>query len=241
MIIPAIDILDGAVVRLRRGDFDDKILYHEDPQSLVKAYAESGVDWVHVVDLSGARNPADRQVDLIRRMMSDGSARLQVGGGIRTRDDVVELLYAGASRVVVGSVAIENPDAVIEWGRQFSFEKILPAIDVKSDQDGVFYPVTRGWTSRSPKRLEVILQKLAGGGYGEILMTDVGRDGMLNGPNVELYQRLSDDIPSLRYQASGGVAGIEDLRALAIPAVSGVIVGRALLDGLISLEEALEC
>ncbi|NND70248.1 MAG: 1-(5-phosphoribosyl)-5-[(5-phosphoribosylamino)methylideneamino]imidazole-4-carboxamide isomerase [Rhodothermales bacterium] len=242
MIIPAIDLLDGKVVRLRKGDFGDMIPYTKNPAVLASSYAATGVEWIHLVDLSGARDPALRQVDLVEKLAGATRCQLQVGGGIRTIDDVRKLLDAGVDRVVIGSVAIESPETVVDWMNVLPEGSLLPAIDVKPDGDGDYRPVIKGWTERGKTPIGDILQQMSDAGLREILMTDVSRDGMLEGPNAKLYNRFHASFPELQFQASGGVSSLDDIRQLRTSAaVSGVIVGRALLDGIIILEEAVAC
>lgn len=236
MIIPAIDVLEGGVVRLRQGDFEDRIGYVTDPVELVREYARYQPRRLHIVDLSGARRSEDRQVGLIEKMIRAASCPVQVGGGIRSLEDVQKLMDAGATAAVVGSVAIQEPEVVIEWARQVGAETIVPAMDVRP-VDGKYVPVTHGWVSDAAATLESLLAQYSEAGFSQILTTDISRDGMLQGPNSELYIELHDQFPSLSFQASGGVGKIEDVRNLDVPGIAGVIVGRALLDGRISLEE----
>ena len=238
MIIPAIDILDGRVVRLRKGDFNDRLNYALDPVELVEKYVAGGSSRVHIVDLSGAKNPANRQTQLVNQLVSPGGCHIQVGGGVRTIEDVENLLEAGASHVVVGSVAIQNPQLVIDWANSMDPGTIIPAIDVRpSDSEG-YQPVIHGWVDDAILSLSDLLTCYQEAGFLEILTTDISRDGMMGGPNVELYSELVSTYPDLQFQASGGVSKIEDVQELNIPGVSGVIVGRALLDGRIILEDA---
>lgn len=237
MIIPAIDVLDGQVVRLRQGDFEDRIGYTSDPVDLVRTYAELEPRRIHLVDLSGARDAGERQIDLIQEMVRAVKCPIQVGGGIRTLEDVTKLLEAGASSVVIGSVAIKDPAKVIDWSKEVGVDAIVPAIDVRPVGDGEYVPVTHGWVDDAGVTLSSVLARYQAAGFTQILTTDVSRDGMLQGPNGDLYRDLHTQFPGLTFQASGGVGNMDDIRQLNVPGIAGVIVGRALLDGRISLEE----
>ena len=241
MIIPAIDILGGEVVRLKQGDFNKKTSFGNDPIAAVHRYARAGAESIHIVDLEGARDPDNRQTELLSTIVKEIGCRIQIGGGIRSLEDVETLLSAGASRVVVGSLAIKSPATIASWANNVGLDQILPAVDVKADEDGVFRPVVNGWTAFSRVDLDELLSKLADTGFREILMTDVSLDGMMSGPNHQLYSRLRKKHPQLCFQASGGVANIADIQRLKQPSISGIILGRVLLEGAITIEEALAC
>jgi len=239
IIYPAIDVLDGRVVRLARGDFNAVTDYGGDPAATAQAWAEAGAEWLHLVDLSGARDGARRQHDLVGAIAKSG-IRIQSGGGVRSRTDIEAMLEAGASRVVIGSLAVSAPQTVIGWVAEFGAERIAAAFDVRLSS-GAAYPVLRGWTERSERTLVELLSDYRLAGLQHALVTDVDRDGMLEGPNLALYRDLCAVRADMDWQASGGVSSIEDIRALKKLGLSGAIVGRALFEGRVDLEAALTC
>lgn len=239
ILYPAIDVLDGRVVRLAKGDFNAVTDYGGDPLAAAQAWRDAGAEWLHVVDLSGARDGARRQTLLVDAVASAG-LRIQTGGGVRTADDVAALLDAGASRVVVGSLAVSDPQTVIGWIARFGPERIAAAFDVKME-GGAAYPTLKGWTERAERTLPELLSDYRRAGLAHALVTDVARDGMLTGPNTGLYRDLIAARPDIAWQASGGVSSLEDVRVLKAAGLSGAIMGRALFEGRFKLEEALAC
>lgn len=239
ILYPAIDVLDGRVVRLAKGDFNAVTDYGGDPLAVAQAWRTAGADWLHLVDLSGARDGARRQTGLVAAVASAG-LRIQTGGGVRTAEDVEALLDAGASRVVVGSLAVSDPQAVIGWIARFGPERIAAAFDVKME-GGAAYPTLKGWTERAERTLPELLADYRRAGLTHALVTDVARDGMLTGPNTGLYRDLIAARPDIAWQASGGVSSLEDVRALKAAGLSGAIMGRALFEGRFALEEAMAC
>ena len=237
ILYPAIDVLDGRVVRLAKGDFEQVTDYGDDPAAVARAYRAAGADWLHLVDLSGARDGARRQPELIAACAASGLA-VQTGGGVRTGADVAALLAAGARRVVVGSLAVSNPQTVIGWITRFGADHIACAFDVRIE-GGAAYPTMRGWTERSPRPLVELLSDYRLAGLAHALVTDVDRDGMLDGPNLGLYRDLVAIRPDIAWQASGGVSALTDLDALKAAGLAGVITGRALFEGRFTLGEAL--
>lgn len=238
-LYPAIDVLDGRVVRLERGDFDAVTDYEADPVRIAAGFAAAGADWLHLVDLSGARDGARRQTGLLGNLAASG-LRIQTGGGVRHQDDVAALLAAGADRVIVGSLAVKAPETVRSWINAFGAEKIVAAFDVRV-ADGIAWPTVSGWTETGTETLDDLLARYAGSGLAHVLVTDISKDGMLSGPNTALYAGLAEGWPDIRWQASGGVSSLNDLRALATAGADGAIVGKALYEGRFTLEEALPC
>ena len=239
IVYPAIDVLDGRVVRLAKGDFNAVTDYGGDPVAAAEAWREAGAQWVHMVDLSGARDGARRQQDLVATVAATG-LKVQTGGGVRTTADVEAILAAGAARVVVGSLAVSQPQAVIGWITRFGAEHIAAAFDVRLE-GAAAYPTLKGWTERSDRTLVELLADYRLAGLAHALVTDVARDGMMEGPNLELYADLARVRPEMNWQASGGVSGLEDVRKLKAAGLSGVIIGRALFENKLSLSEALAC
>lgn len=241
MIIPAIDLIDGAVVRLYQGDYDKKTEYKLDPVDVVHNYADDGATWLHIVDLTGAKDTSKRQLDLIRRMVDTQRMQFQAGGGIRCEQDVAQLLEAGVSRVVIGSLAVKEPQRVKQWVTKYGPEVIVLALDVNIDENGNKFVATHGWQQSSGVSLEAILNDFAEVGVKHVLCTDISRDGTLQGANVELYKEMQQAFPDIAWQASGGIGGLSDIEALRPASVGGVILGRALLEGKFTVKEAIAC
>jgi phosphoribosylformimino-5-aminoimidazole carboxamide ribotide isomerase len=241
MIIPAIDLIDGAVVRLYQGDYEQKTQYKLDPVEVVHSYADQGAKWLHIVDLTGAKDTSQRQLDLIKRMVDTQRMQFQAGGGIRSEAEVAQLLDIGVSRVVIGSLAVKEPALVKSWVTKFGAEHIVLALDINIDAQGNKFIATHGWQENSGVALEAILNDFSEVGAKHVLCTDISRDGTLQGANVELYNEMSHRFSHVSWQASGGIGGLDDIRALRPSGVGGVILGRALLEGKFTVEEAIAC
>ncbi len=237
LIYPAIDIRGGRCVRLSQGDFNAESRYG-DPVDQACAFAEAGADWIHVVDLDGAKDGTARQRDLIGAVVTAARVNIQCGGGVRTADDVEALLDLGVARVVVGSAAAKRPDAVLEWIDRAGPGRICAAFDVRAAGD-IYRVATEGWTQESGIALDDAISRFSGGALRHALVTDVSRDGMLSGPNIALYADLAARFPQIAIQASGGVAALADLAALKASGAAGAIVGRALYEKRFTLEDAL--
>lgn len=235
-VIPAIDLLDRRCVRLYQGDFNQVTQYDADPVDLARRYREAGLGRLHVVDLDGARTGSPRNLDLIEAMAGDGVA-VQAGGGVRTLDRALQLRRAGAERVVVGSVAAEQPEAAFGWLDQLGAEHLVLAFDVRVPGDGDPVVQTRGWVADSGTSLWKLLEAYCGRGARHFLCTDIAQDGTLAGPNLGLYRECARRFPAAAVIASGGVSGLADLRDLARTGAAGVVTGKALLDGRLTLAE----
>lgn len=229
-LLPSIDLRDGQCVRLLHGDFDAETRYDITPQALHSRYRALGAQWLHCVDLDGARDGQLANRDLIEAMAADGLPRLQVGGGVRSREIVEDLLQAGIGRVIVGSAAIETPADVARWIEVFGPERIGLAIDVRLDADSVPRVQTRGWQQSTSATLWDTVQQFLSGGLRHVLCTDIARDGALQGPNLGLYADCVRRFPAIEWQASGGVRDAQDLEALAEVGVAQAISGKALLE-----------
>jgi len=241
MIIPAIDLIDGAVVRLFQGDYNQKTQYQKNPVDVVHDYADQGAEWLHIVDLTGAKDTSKRQLTLIRKMVDTQRMKFQAGGGIRSEEDVAQLLDSGVSRVVIGSLAVKQPELVKGWMQKYGAEKIVLALDVNINDAGERMIATHGWQEDSGVALEGLLKDFQEVGVKHVLCTDISRDGTLQGSNVDLYTDVCARFPQVSWQASGGIGGLDDIRALRPANVGGVILGRALLEGKFTVEEAIAC
>jgi phosphoribosylformimino-5-aminoimidazole carboxamide ribotide isomerase len=238
IVYPAIDLKDGICVRLMHGRFDQVTRYDDDPAARLATFAAAGATWAHIVDLDGAEAGCAVQHALIGALARSIDIRIQSGGGVRSADDVAALIDAGVARVVVGSLAVSQPDTVADWLRRFGPDRITLAIDVKADGDR-WVPALKGWTEAAGVDLWTALDRYPPNLARHLLVTDVGRDGALTGPNLDLLGEIIRRRPDLKVQASGGVATVADLTAAAALGCDGAIVGRALYENRFTLEEAL--
>lgn len=238
-LYPAIDVRDGRVVRLRQGDYAQETRYIDDPLAVARRYAQAGANWLHLVDLAAARAGGYTLAPLLASIKAATALQVQTGGGVRGEADVVSLLAAGADRVVVGSLAVRQPALVIEWLRRFGADRITVALDARRSADGAWRLPTEGWTADSGMELDPLLQRYADNGLRHLLCTDIDRDGMLSGPNLALYRRILVLCPDLQLQASGGVRDIADIAAARAAGCAGAVLGKALLDGRFTLDDAM--
>ena len=239
-LIPAIDLLHGDVVRLRHGDFDDCKPYEMPALQLASDYAAAGAAWLHVVDLAASRDGASARTEPLLHLLSGAPQLVQTGGGVRNAADIGIRFDHGADRVVVGTLCVTETDRFIKWMNEFGADRIVSALDVRLDAEGTPWPRIHGWTEGGTRNLWDLLDVLATGGLKHLLCTDIGRDGAMSGPNLNLYRELVDRYPDLEIQASGGVSGLRDLEQLKVCGVAAAITGKALLEGCFTVQEALE-
>jgi phosphoribosylformimino-5-aminoimidazole carboxamide ribotide isomerase len=240
-VLPAIDVRDGSVVRLHQGDYDRQTLYENSPMKTIQGYARDGAAWLHLVDLDAAREGAYTLTTLLEQIGATTALKVQTGGGIRGEKGVEALLAAGAARVVVGTLAVREPERVATWIRTFGADRITVALDARQDEHGVWRLPTKGWTETSSRTLEDLLGFYQDEGLRHALCTDIARDGMLSGFNVDLYRTLAARFPSLHLQASGGVRDLDDIRSAKQAGARGALLGRALLERRFELKDALLC
>jgi phosphoribosylformimino-5-aminoimidazole carboxamide ribotide isomerase len=229
--IPSIDIRGGRCVRLQKGDFARETRYADDPVAVARRWQDEGAGRIHVVDLDGARDGQRANAPVIERLIAAVEVPVQVGGGVRAREDARALLDPGADRVVVGTAIVEQPAALGDWLAALGAERLIVAVDARG---GIV--ATHGWQQTSRVRALDLCTDAARRGLQRVLYTDVERDGMLGGPNIELTRALASVIGVL---ASGGVATVEHLSALAAAGAEGAIIGTALYDGRLALRDAL--
>ncbi|ELX8380198.1 1-(5-phosphoribosyl)-5-[(5-phosphoribosylamino)methylideneamino]imidazole-4-carboxamide isomerase [Providencia vermicola] len=241
MIIPALDLIDGNVVRLHQGDYAKQTAYGSDPLPRLQQYQQEGAKLLHLVDLTGAKDPQKRQIPLLKKLLAGVSVPVQVGGGIRTEEDVKALLDAGATRVVIGSTAVKQPELVKTWFERYGGEAIVLALDVRINQQGIKEIAISGWQENSNLSLEQAIEMYQPYGLKHVLCTDISKDGTLAGSNVNLYQEISQKYPAIAFQASGGIGSLADIAAIPGSGAAGVIVGRALLEGKFTVAEAIAC
>lgn len=233
-IVPSIDLRGGRVVRLKQGDYGRQVNYDVDPLDTARGFAAAGAEWMHVVDLDGAKEGRPMQTELIRRIIAATGLKVEVGGGIRTTHDVSRLLDAGAVRVVVGTKAMEDWPWFRALAHESAFDrKLVLAVDAK---EGLI--ATRGWTETSARRATDVAREVSEWPVAALLYTDVAKDGMLQGPNLQHTRELAEagNVPVI---ASGGVGSIEHIRQLTKIPVWGAIVGRSLYEGTVDLAEAI--
>jgi phosphoribosylformimino-5-aminoimidazole carboxamide ribotide isomerase len=231
-IIPAIDLIHGQCVRLVRGDFNSVSEYDNPPEQIAQQYIANGFSRIHIVDLEGAKKGKVKQWETLSKIMSVRGIEAQIGGGVRTEEAIERLLSLGVKQVVVGSVAMRSPETVLSWAQKFGPEKFCIAMDL---QEGVLS--ASGWTKKETSTLEEILSKLEPSGIVDYLCTDITKDGTLEGPNFELYRILAQAHPKVRWIASGGVSSLKDLDMLRQTGVASVVIGKALYEGKITIEE----
>jgi phosphoribosylformimino-5-aminoimidazole carboxamide ribotide isomerase len=238
-VYPAIDIRRGGVVRLHKGDYDRETRYAGDPVSIAQDYARAGARWLHLVDLDAARAGGYTLTAVLEEIATSTGLLIQTGGGVRNADDVRRLIDAGASRVVIGSMAVREPDTVLGWLETFGPEQITVALDTRTSEEGVWELPVSGWTSVAETDLPTMLHRYAASGLKHVLCTDIGRDGTLGGPNLHLYTFITRSSPGLAVQASGGMRDVADVRSAHKTGCAGAILGRALLEGRMSVGEAV--
>ena len=237
LLIPAIDLRNGRCVRLLKGDFAAETRYEFEPHELLQRYRGIGATWLHVVDLDGARAGTLANRSIVVSLASQTAVKLQVGGGVRSAAVIDDLLRHGVSRVVIGSLAVEQPQQVLKWLEQFGAARICLAFDIRNDEAGVPRVHTRGWTQGGQLSLWEALEPYLPHGLQHVLCTDIDRDGALTGPSLPLYRAARERHPQIAWQASGGVRDAADLAALAELGLAAAVSGKALLEERMSLEE----
>jgi phosphoribosylformimino-5-aminoimidazole carboxamide ribotide isomerase len=231
--IPAVDIKDGRCVRLLQGDYDKVTVYGDDPAEMAKRWESEGAERLHVVDLDGAREGKRVNAGAVSSILQAVSIPVQVGGGLRSLNVAKQLLVEGAARVVAGTAAAETFANMRQWAAELTPERFIIGVDVR---DG--YVATRGWETVTTMKALPFCQALAEAGIERIFFTDVSRDGMLQGPNVEVIGEIVKKTP-LKVIASGGVTSADDIKALVAVGAEGAIIGKALYDGRLKLADAL--
>jgi phosphoribosylformimino-5-aminoimidazole carboxamide ribotide isomerase len=237
ILIPSIDLRNGRCVRLLKGDFDQETRYDLEPHELLQRYRALGATWLHVVDLDGAKDGRLANRSVIIRLASQKALHVQVGGGVRSKAVVDDLLRNGIDRVIVGSAAVEKPAEVQGWLKRHGADKIGLAFDIRHDSAGVPRVLTRGWTKESKLTLWEAIDSYLAHGLKHVLCTDAELDGALQGPAVALYKEFVERYPQLQLQASGGVRDARDLHTLAAVGSAAAISGKALLEEMIKPSE----
>ena len=237
LLIPSIDLRGGHCVRLLKGEFHAETRYEVDPLELLNRYADAGVRWLHLVDLDGARDGTPGNRELIARMAGQSRVRIQLGGGLRSRELAEAALAAGVSRVVIGSAAVEGPAMLRALLEKHGAEAVCLAIDVRVDETGVPRVRTKGWVQEHALSLWELLASFSDTPLKHVLCTDISRDGALSGPGFDLYTEALRRFPRIAWQASGGIRSADDLARLDAMGMAAAVSGKALLEGRISMEE----
>lgn len=232
IIIPAIDIIDGKVVRLSTGDFSTKKEYYNDPVDAAKLFNAAGLQRLHLVDLDGARNRKPQNLKVLYRIARATNLQIDFGGGITCKNDVKAIFDTGASQCTIGSLAVNNKELLQQWLNEFGSGKFLIGADVLDEEIKI-----SGWLKETGISIFDFLQNMLEIGAEEVFCTDISMDGKLNGPSLNLYKRILDKFPGLKLIASGGVSGMQDLYRLQNAGCYGAIVGKAIYEEKISPEQ----
>ena len=232
-IYPAIDMRGGKCVRLLQGDYDKETIYGESPFEMAKSFAAAGAEWIHMVDLDGAKDGKRVNDRFVIEAAQNLDAKVQIGGGIRSEEDILHYLENGVDRVIIGSIAVSNPEFAIEMIEKYG-AKIAVGIDAKNG-----YVATHGWLDTSSVKAVELGKRFADAGAETFIFTDIATDGTLAGPNIDAVWELAE-VTGKNVIASGGVSSLADLQAIAKKGIRGAIVGKALYENRFTLKEALE-
>ena len=231
-IIPAIDLIDGKCVRLTQGDYAQKKVYHQNPLEVAKRFETAGIRRLHLVDLDGAKAQHIVNYRILHSIATKTSLTVDFGGGLKTDADLRIAFENGASMITGGSIAVKNPEIFVRWITDYGSDRIILGADAR---DGMI--AVSGWTETASLELTAFIAGYRAKGITRVICTDIGRDGMLQGPAIELYRRLLEQFPGLYLAASGGVGSLEDIVALQKAGVPAVIIGKAIYEGKIKPEE----
>ena len=233
ILFPAIDIRGGKCVRLTQGDYDQETVYHDSPTSMAQQWEREGGEFIHVVDLDGAKSGDTPNMNAIRDLVQGVNVPVQVGGGVRTMEKVTQHIENGVSRVIIGTAAIEDPEFLKEAVAKYG-DKIAVSIDARGG-----YVATDGWTETSTTKATDLIQELEAIGVKTVVYTDILKDGMMQGPNMEELKEI-DEMTSIDIIASGGVSTEQNIRDLRAMGLYGAIIGKALYEGALSLQKLIE-
>lgn len=234
-LIPAVDIIDGQLVRLAQGDYGLKTVYSQDPVDVAKGLQDVGIRRLHVVDLDGAKGGHIVNTKVLERLASQTSLVIDFGGGIKSDDDARIAFECGAKMITGGSIAVHRPQLFLEWLQRYGSEALILGADIK---DGCI--ATNGWLESSDARWQTFLQSYVSRGVRKVISTDISRDGMMTGPSTELYKDMMAEFPELYVIASGGVSCMDDVHQLEVAGVPAVIMGKAIYEGRITYKELEE-
>ncbi len=233
-IIPAIDIIDGKCVRLTQGDYEQKKIYNENPLEVALQFEDAGLQRLHLVDLDGAKAGAVKNWKVLEQLASRTSLVIDFGGGIKKEEDVSIVFNSGAALATIGSLAVKQPAVFVSWLQQYGAARFLLGADVKEEKIAV-----SGWLETTDISIDDFIQQYLQHGVQQVFCTDVSKDGKLEGPSIELYQHIITRFPGLYFIASGGVSNLDDVEALENIGCKGVIIGKAIYEGRITLAELM--
>lgn len=231
-IIPAIDLIDGACVRLTKGDYNTKQIYEKDPLVMAKRFEDAGIRRLHLVDLDGAKAGKVINLKVVENLCLNTSLEIDFGGGIKTETDLKHVLSAGAKWVTIGSLAVKDSEVMKDWIIRYGSETFILGADVR---DG--YLAVNGWLENSSLHWKTFMEDYIDCGVRQFLCTDIAKDGMLSGPSIDLYSEIMDTFPDIYLIASGGVSGKHDLIGLDEARIPAVVLGKAIYEGKITLNE----
>jgi len=231
-IIPAIDIIEGKCVRLTKGDYHRKKIYAEDPVEVARMFEDHGISHLHVVDLDGARSQHIVNIDVLSKISQATRLIVDFGGGVKSDGDIRSAFNAGASRITGGSIAVRDPEIFGQWLNHYGPEKIILGADVKGRQIAI-----SGWMETSEHDVSSLISFYREKSVKFVICTDIERDGVLKGPSINLYKELMEEFPNINLIASGGVGSMKDVEELADIGVWGVIIGKAIYEGRIQMNE----
>lgn len=242
MIIPALDIINGSTVRLYQGNYHMRSHYGN-PRSYLQKYTHQGAKIIHLIDLDGAKDPKKRQKLLINALIKETApfVNIQIGGGIRNIQDIEILLKSGATRVIIGSIAITQSKIVKNWFNYFNPNNLVLAIDIRIHSSDNHKVVIYGWQKETNVLLEQVINEYHSVGLKHVLCTDISKDGTLLGSNISLYQKICRKWPQILFQSSGGVHKLTEISKLHNSGVSSIIIGRAFLENKFTVSEAISC
>jgi phosphoribosylformimino-5-aminoimidazole carboxamide ribotide isomerase len=231
-LIPAIDLIDGKCVRLTQGDYDSKKIYNENPLEVAKMFEDYGLRRLHVVDLDGAREGRIVHYRVLERLATHTSLVIDFGGGLKSEDDLEIAFNSGARMVTGGSIAVKDPDNFVSWVKKYGSQKIILGADGKNGKIAI-----DGWQSTTEKELIPFIEYYHRQGIQKVICTDINRDGMLQGPAIDLYRAIREALPEIYLIASGGIGTINDIEALEAAGIPAVIFGKAIYEGRIQLKD----
>ena len=234
-LIPAIDIIGGNCVRLTQGDYSKQKIYNTDPVEVARNLENQGFEYLHLVDLEGAKTSSPKNLYVLNQIAIETTLKIDFGGGIKSEDSLIQSLRSGASQVNIGSLSARNPNLVKFWIMRYGADQIIIGADVKEHKVAI-----SGWREVTEIDIFDFINDFVDNGGRNFVVTDIAKDGMMSGSSIELYDQILDHFPSIDLIASGGVSSIEEIRKLEDMGVSGVILGKALYEGLIDTEELMK-
>ena len=231
-IIPAIDIIEGKCVRLSKGDYDTKIIYNENPLEVAKSFEAHGIEYLHLVDLDGAKSSRIVNYKILEQIATQTSLKIDFGGGLKSDDDLRIAFESGANQITGGSIAVKNRTIFEKWISQYGTEKIILGADAKDEKIAV-----SGWLEESNEDLIPFIQDYQSKGIQYVICTDIAKDGMLQGPSFDLYKKILAEAEGVKLIASGGISTFDELPKLAELGCEGTIIGKAIYEGRITLKQ----